>query len=104
MSARLAALKDRADHESKTAREVAEKAQADNREMTEDEAATYKKSMASLVEILDTVKTVKADEAVLDQAKAFGAEVGVQPEPAAACSQSERAWARWSSKRPSSNL
>lgn len=77
MSARLAALKERAEHESKTAREVAEKAQAENREMTEDEAATYKKSMTSLVEILDTVKTVKADEAILDQAKAFGAEAGV---------------------------
>jgi hypothetical protein len=77
MSARLVALKERADHESKTAREVAEKAQSESREMTEDEAAAYKKSMTSLIEILDTVKAVKADEAVLDQAKAFGAEVGV---------------------------
>jgi HK97 family phage major capsid protein len=77
MSARLAALKDRADHESKTAREVAEKAHNEGREMTEDEAGTYKKSMLALVEILDSVKAVKADEEILDQAKAFGAEVGV---------------------------
>lgn len=81
MSARLAALKERADHESKTAREVAEKAQAEGREMTEEEAGVYKKSMTSLVEILDTVKTVKADEAILDQAKAFGAEAGVPEAP-----------------------
>lgn len=81
MSARLAALKERADHESKTAREVAEKAQAEGREMTEDEASTYKKSMAELVEILDAVKTVKADEVILAQAKAFGAEAGVQDAP-----------------------
>jgi HK97 family phage major capsid protein len=81
MSARLAALKERADHESKTAREVAEKAQDENRQMTEEEAADYKKSMTALVEILDTVKTVKADEAILDQAKAFGAEAGVPDKP-----------------------
>jgi len=81
MSARLAALKERADHESKTAREVAEKAQSEGREMTEEEAGVYKKSMTSLVEILDTVKTVKADEAILDAAKAFGAEAGVKTEP-----------------------
>lgn len=69
MSARLAALKERANHESKTAREVAEKAHSEGREMTADEAADYKKSMDALSDILAAVKSVKADEAVLDQAK-----------------------------------
>lgn len=77
MSTRLVALKERADHESKTAREVAEKAQAENRDMTDDEKDVYVKSMASLTEILDTVKTVKADEDVLAQAKTFGESIGV---------------------------
>ncbi|HOA04104.1 MAG TPA: phage major capsid protein, partial [Dermatophilaceae bacterium] len=79
MSARLAALKERANHESKTAREVAEKAHNEGREMTADEAADYKKSMDALSDILAAVKSVKADEAVLDQAKAFGDEVGGLP-------------------------
>jgi hypothetical protein len=74
---RLTALKERADHESKTAREVAEKAQAEDRDMNDDEKAIYSKSMASLTEILEAVKTVKADEAVLEQAKAFAADLGV---------------------------
>jgi HK97 family phage major capsid protein len=77
MSARLTALKERAEHASKTAREVAEKAQAENRAMTEDEKADYTKSMESLTEILEAVKSVKADEAVLDQAKSFAESVGV---------------------------
>lgn len=81
MSARLTALKERADHESKTARDVAEKAQAEGRDMNDDEKGVYTKSMLSLTEILDTVKTVKADEAVLDQAKSLAAEVGVVETP-----------------------
>lgn len=74
---RLTALKERADQESRRAREVAEKAQAENRSMTAPEQATYDSSMKSLNEILDVVKSVKEDEAILGQAKEFGRAIGV---------------------------
>ncbi|AEL19934.1 major capsid protein [Mycobacterium phage Tapioca] len=77
MSARLAALKDRADAEAKKARDIAQLAVDNGREMTDDEKADYDASMKALTEILDAVKAVKADEAVLDQAKAFSDSVGV---------------------------
>lgn len=77
MSARLTALKERADNHSKAARESAEKAHTEGRDMTDEEKEIYVKSMAELTDILEAVKTVKADESVLDQAKAFADEVGV---------------------------
>lgn len=77
LSPRLQALKDRAEAKSKTAREVAEKAQAEDRDMTDDEKDVYVKSMSELKDILETVKTVKADEQVLADAKAFGETAGV---------------------------
>lgn len=76
MSPRLKALKDRADAESKKAREVAEKAAAEGREMNADEKAAYGLSMKSLNEILDAVKKTKADESVLTDAQAFFRAVG----------------------------
>ncbi|AHG24327.1 major capsid protein [Mycobacterium phage MichelleMyBell] len=77
MSARLAALKERADAEGKKAREIAQRIADEGRDMTDDEKADYDAAMKALVDILDSVKAVKADEAVLDQAKAFSDEVGV---------------------------
>ncbi|MBU8819552.1 phage major capsid protein [Mycolicibacterium goodii] len=78
MSARLAALKERADHETKKAREIAQKALDENREMTDDEAADYKKSMDTLSDILETVKTVKADEEVMAKALEFSKSLGIE--------------------------
>ncbi|QBI97250.1 major head protein [Mycobacterium phage Kevin1] len=77
MSARLAALKERADAEGKKAREIAQRIADEGRDMTDDEKADYDAAMKALADILDSVKAVKADEAVLAQAKAFSDEVGV---------------------------
>lgn len=78
MSARLAALKERADHETKKARDLAQKALDENREMTEDEAADYKKSMDTLKDVLEAVKTVKADEEVMAKALEFSKALGIE--------------------------
>jgi len=77
MSARITMLKERAEFESKTARELAQKAADENREMTADERGIYETSMKSLADVLDGIKTVKADEAVMAQAKEFADSVGV---------------------------
>ena len=77
MSTRITMLKERAEAESKTAREVAQKAADEGREMTDDERHTYETSMKSLTEVLDGIKAVKADEAVMAQAKEFADSVGV---------------------------
>ena len=77
MSARITMLKERAESESKTAREVASKAADEGREMTADERHTYETSMKSLNEVLEGIKAVKADEAVIDAAKDFADSVGV---------------------------
>ncbi len=77
MSNRIAMLKERADAESKKAREVAEKAATEGRDMTEDERGIYTGAMKALGEVLDGIKAVKADEAVIAQAKEFADAVGV---------------------------
>ena len=81
MSARITMLKERAEAESKKAREVAGKAADEGREMTADEQAIYDGSMKSLHETLDGIKAVKADEAVIAQAKEFADSVGVAADP-----------------------
>ena len=77
MSARITMLNERAEAESKTAREVAGKAADEGREMTADERSIYETSMKSLNEVLEGIKAVKADEAVIDAAKDFADSVGV---------------------------
>ena len=77
MSTRIVMLKERADAESKKAREVAQKAVDEGRDMTEDERHTYEVSMKALADVLDGIKSVKADEAVMAEAKAFADSVGV---------------------------
>jgi HK97 family phage major capsid protein len=74
-------LKERAEAESKTAREVAQKAADEGREMTDDERHTYEVSMKSLGDVLDGIKAVKSDEAVMAQAKDFADSVGVAATP-----------------------
>ena len=77
MSARITMLKERAEAESKTAREIAQKASDAGRDMTDDERHTYDTSMKVLHDVLDGIKAVKADEAVIAQAKEFADSVGV---------------------------
>lgn len=77
MSARITMLKERAEAHSKTAREVAGKAADEGREMTEDEKSTYDVAMKGLSDVLEGIKAVKADEAVIAQAKDFADSVGV---------------------------
>ena len=77
MSARITMLKERAEAESKTAREIAQKASDAGRDMTEDERHTYDTSMKVLHEVLGGIKAVKADEVVMAEAKAFADSVGV---------------------------
>ena len=81
MSTRITMLKERAELESKTAREVAQKAADENRDMTDDERSIYTASMKSLTEVLDGIKAVKSDEAVMAQAKEFADSVGVPATP-----------------------
>lgn len=78
MSARITMLKERAEAESKKAREVAQKAVDEGRDMTADERHTYDTSMKALADVLDGIKSVKADEAIMAQAKDFAASVGVE--------------------------
>lgn len=77
MSARITMLKERAEAESKTAREIAQKASDAGRDMTEDERHIYDGSMKVLHEVLGGIKAVKADEVVMAEAKAFADSVGV---------------------------
>lgn len=81
MSNRITMLKERAEAESKRAREVAEKAADENRDMTEEERGIYEAAMKSLADVLDGIKAVKADEAVIAQAKEFADTVGVAEQP-----------------------
>jgi HK97 family phage major capsid protein len=77
MSPRLKALQERAEAEGKKARDIAQAALDGDREMTDDEKAGYGAAMKALADIVETVRTVKADEAIMAEAKAFGTEVGV---------------------------
>jgi len=81
MSNRLTMLKERADAASKAAREVAEKAADENRDMTDDERAVYEPAMKTLGETLEAIKAVKADEAIIAQAREFADSVGVAEQP-----------------------
>jgi phage gp36-like protein len=74
---RIAMLKERAEAASKTAREIAQKASDDNRDLTDDERHDYDGAMAALKSVLEGIKTTKADEAVIAQAKDFADSVGV---------------------------
>ena len=74
---RIAMLKERAEASSKTAREIAQKAADENRDLTDDERHDYNGAIAALKSVLDGIKTTKADEAVIAEAKSFADAVGV---------------------------
>jgi len=60
-----------------TAREVAEKAQAENRPFTDDEKAEYDDSMAKARGLADQINTVRADMKILADAKALSEQIGL---------------------------
>jgi HK97 family phage major capsid protein len=74
---RIAMLKERAEAASKSAREIAQKAADNNRDLTDDERTEYDGAMAALKSVLEGIKTTKADEAIISEAKSFADSVGV---------------------------
>ncbi|MDO3058484.1 MULTISPECIES: phage major capsid protein [Mycobacteriaceae] len=77
-TARLLQLKERADAALKTARDIAEKAVADGgRDFKDNEQVEYETAVAAARDILDAMKAVKADEAILAEAKSFADNIGV---------------------------
>jgi HK97 family phage major capsid protein len=74
---RIAMLKERAEASSKTARDIAQKAADEGRDLTETERHEYDGAMAALKSVLDGIRTTKADEAVIAEAKSFADSVGV---------------------------
>lgn len=77
---KLQRLQQEANAAVKAARDVAEVASAAQRSMTADEQKTYDESMAKGRELLEQIKTAKADEQVLADAKALADEIGLSPE------------------------
>lgn len=77
-TARLLQLKERADAALKTARDIAEKAEAEGgRDFKDNERVDYDTAVAAAKDILEAIKAVKADEAILAEAKSFAENIGV---------------------------
>lgn len=81
MSEKLKRLQESAAAAAKTAREIAEKADAEGRSLTDAEKSDYDAAMAKGRDLLADIRTVKSDLEVLDSARALAAEIG---EPAVA--------------------
>ncbi|UOK18002.1 major capsid protein [Gordonia phage Santhid] len=60
----------------KTARDIAEKADAESREMTDAEAGDYKTAMSQSADLLTQFKSAKADYEVLSEAADFAKSIG----------------------------
>lgn len=73
---KLKRLQEAAAAAAKRAREIAEKADSENRSMTDDESADYRKAMAEAKDRLDALKSAKADVAILNEARALAEEIG----------------------------
>ncbi|RIT73430.1 phage major capsid protein [Mycobacteroides abscessus] len=58
------------------ARDIAEKADAEGREMTSAEKAIYDPIMAKAAQVADALRQVRTDEAVWEDAKSFAAKIG----------------------------
>ncbi|MEU1526362.1 phage major capsid protein [Nocardia rhamnosiphila] len=78
---KLADLQKAAQENVTRAREVAEKAQGESREMTADEQGTYTEAMAKGRDLLEQIKVAKRDMDVIDEMKSLATEIG---EPAVA--------------------
>lgn len=81
MSEKLKRLQEAAAAAAKTAREIAEKADAEGRSLTESEKGDYDAAMLKGRDLLGDIRAVKSDLEVLDSARALAAEIG---EPAVA--------------------
>lgn len=73
---KLKMLQDSAQAAAKSAREIAEKADAEGRSLTDAERSEFDQFMAKGRELLDQIKTAKADAEVLDQAKSLAQDIG----------------------------
>lgn len=73
---RLKSLQEAAQAEVKKARDIAEKAQGESREMTDEESGDYRASMAKGGDLLEQIKVVKRDIEILDEAKSLADEIG----------------------------
>lgn len=76
MSTKLKSLQEAALAATGRARAIAEKADAEGRELTATELSDYKADMLKGRELLEQIKTAKQDEAILAEAKALADEIG----------------------------
>ncbi|WAB09117.1 major capsid protein [Arthrobacter phage Eesa] len=76
MSTKLKSLQEAAVAAAGRARAIAEKADAEGRELTDAEQADYRADMLKGRELLEQIKTAKQDEAILADAKALADEIG----------------------------
>lgn len=76
MSTKLKTLQEAALAAAKTARDVAEKAGAEGRTMTESEQSDYTQAMTKGRDLLEQIKIAKSDEEILSAAKALADEIG----------------------------
>lgn len=80
MSTKLKMLQDAARAAAKSATDIAAKADAEGRPLSETERSDYSAAMAKGRDLLEQLKTAKADAEILDQAKALAAEIGPEAE------------------------
>lgn len=73
---KLKQLQEAARAAAKTARDIAEKADAEGRSLTDAERHDYDEAMAKGKDLLGKIQTAKQDAEILDQAKALAAEIG----------------------------
>lgn len=73
---KLKMLQDAARAAAKSATDIAAKADAEGRSLTDDERHDYTEAMAKGRDLLEQIKTAKADEEILAGAKALAAEIG----------------------------
>ncbi|ASR83177.1 major capsid protein [Arthrobacter phage Abidatro] len=76
MSTKLKSLQEAAVAAAGRARAIAEKADREGRDLTEQEQADYKADMLKGRDLLEQIKTAKQDEAILAEAKALADEIG----------------------------
>ena len=76
MKTRLVQLKEAAEAAAKSARGIAEKAAAENRDMTEAERKDFDDALAKGTELVEKFKTAKADEDVINAALSLAGDIG----------------------------
>jgi HK97 family phage major capsid protein len=87
-TARIERLREEARAEAKAAREICEKAEAENRDFTPNEKAAFDQHMAKGRSALDAAQAVKADRSILKQARDLANEIGEPLKPGQSASSS----------------